>query len=180
MEPNMEPAAHRASHAGSGQPALANRRAYRTRQGLGQDITLTIDGNPVTVPLGTTILEAARQLEIRIPTLCFHEDLCLAGVCRVCVVEIEGQRQLQSACSYPLTAPIRVSTHSAKVRRARRHVIDLLLASHLRRVLQLQPQQPLRAAATGCRIRRRRCSASATSPSRGTRSTPRATPWFAT
>ena len=91
---------------------------------------MTIDGSAVTVPLGTTILEAARELQIRIPTLCFHEDLCLAGVCRICVVEIDGQRTLQSACSYPITAPIRVNTHSAKVRRARRHVLDLLLASH--------------------------------------------------
>ena len=98
---------------------------------LGKQITVTIDGSPVTVPLGTTILEAARELQIRIPTLCFHEDLCLAGVCRICVVEIDGQRTLQSACSYPITSPIRVTTHTAKVRRARRHVLDLLLASHL-------------------------------------------------
>lgn len=98
---------------------------------LGRTIDVSIDGNPICVPLGTTILEAARKLQIRIPTLCFHEDLCLAGVCRVCVVEIAGQRTLQAACSYPITAPISVSTHSAKVRRARRHVIDLLLASHL-------------------------------------------------
>lgn len=97
---------------------------------LGKEITVTVDGNRVTVPLGTTILEAARQLQIRIPTLCFHEDLCLAGVCRICVVEIDGQRTLQSACSYPITSPIGVNTHSAKVRRARRHVLDLLLGSH--------------------------------------------------
>ena len=70
---------------------------------LGKEITVTIDGSPVTVPLGTTILEAARELQIRIPTLCFHEDLCLAGVCRICVVEIDKQRTLQSACSYPIT-----------------------------------------------------------------------------
>jgi NADH-quinone oxidoreductase subunit G/[NiFe] hydrogenase diaphorase moiety small subunit len=97
---------------------------------LGKEIEVSIDGNLITVPLGTTILEAARELKINIPTLCFHEDLCLAGVCRICVVEIEGQRTLQAACSYPITSPIRVSTHTAKVRRARRHVLDLLLASH--------------------------------------------------
>jgi len=97
---------------------------------LGKQITVTIDGSPVTVPLGTTILEAARELQIHIPTLCFHEDLCLAGVCRICVVEIDSQRTLQSACSYPITSPIRVNTHTAKVRRARRHVLDLLLGSH--------------------------------------------------
>jgi NADH-quinone oxidoreductase subunit G/[NiFe] hydrogenase diaphorase moiety small subunit len=97
---------------------------------IGKEIDLSIDGNPIKVPLGTTILEAADQLGIRIPTLCYHEDLCLAGVCRVCVVEIEGQRTLQAACSYPITAPIKVKTHSAAVRRARRHIIDLLLSAH--------------------------------------------------
>ncbi|MBN2022524.1 MAG: iron hydrogenase small subunit [Pirellulales bacterium] len=98
---------------------------------LGKMIPVTIDGNPIEVPLGTSVLEAAQRLGIRIPTLCYHEDLCLAGVCRVCVVQIEGQRTLQAACSYPITAPINVSTHTAKVRRARRHVIDLLLSAHV-------------------------------------------------
>ena len=97
---------------------------------LGKQIELTIDAHPITVPLGTTILEAAQQLGIRIPTLCYHEDLCLAGVCRICVVEVEGQRTLQAACSYPITSPIRVKSHTAAVRKARRHVLDLLLANH--------------------------------------------------
>ena len=97
---------------------------------LGKTIEVTVDSHPIEVPLATTVLEAARLLGIRIPTLCYHEDLCLAGVCRVCVVEIEGQRALQAACSYPITAPIKVHTHTPKVRRARRHVIDLLLSSH--------------------------------------------------
>jgi NADH-quinone oxidoreductase subunit G/[NiFe] hydrogenase diaphorase moiety small subunit len=97
---------------------------------IGKQVELTIDGKPITVPLGTTLLEAATALKIRIPTLCYHEDLCLAGVCRICVVEIEGQRTLQAACSYPVTAPINVLTHTAKVRRARRHILDLMLASH--------------------------------------------------
>jgi NADH dehydrogenase/NADH:ubiquinone oxidoreductase subunit G len=96
----------------------------------GQTVSLEIDGKPVAVPLGTTILEAARQLNIRIPTLCYHEDLCLAGVCRICLVEIEGQRSLQAACSYPLTTACRIHTRSSKVRRARRHVLDLLLSTH--------------------------------------------------
>ena len=82
------------------------------------------------MPLGTTLLEAAAALKIRIPTLCYHEDLCLAGVCRICVVEIEGQRTLQAACSYPITAPINVLTHTRKVRHARRHILDLMLADH--------------------------------------------------
>ncbi len=97
---------------------------------IGKDIPVTIDGKAIEVPLGTTILEAASQLGIRIPTLCYHEDLCLAGVCRICIVEIEGQRTLQASCSYPITVPITVTTHTPKVRRARRHILDLLLSNH--------------------------------------------------
>ena len=97
---------------------------------IGATVSATIDGKDIKVPLGTTILEAAKQLGIHIPTLCYHEDLCIAGVCRVCVVEIEGQRTLQASCAYPITQPIKVLTHSPKVRRARRHIIDLLLSEH--------------------------------------------------
>lgn len=98
--------------------------------GIGAEISVNIDGNEVKVPLGTTILEAARRSGVDIPTLCYHSDLCIAGVCRVCVVEVEGQRTLQAACAYPITQPIKVKTHTRKVRQARRHVIDLLLANH--------------------------------------------------
>ncbi len=98
--------------------------------GIGGTISIEIDGVESKVPIGTTILEAARQLGIRIPTLCHHDDLCIAGVCRVCIVEIEGMRTLQAACAFPISQPIKVHTHSAKVRRARRHIIDLLLANH--------------------------------------------------
>lgn len=97
---------------------------------IGGQISLNIDGHDVKVPMGTTILEAARQIGVRIPTLCHHPDLCVAGVCRVCVVEVEGQRMLQAACAYPVTAPLTIRTHTQKVRQARRHVIDLLLSTH--------------------------------------------------
>ncbi len=97
---------------------------------IGGLVSLTIDGKEHKVPLGTTILDAAKQIGIRIPTLCHHPDLCVAGVCRVCVVEVENQRTLQASCAYPVTAPIKVHTHTAKVRQARRHVIDLLLSTH--------------------------------------------------
>lgn len=99
--------------------------------GLGAEVRVEIDGRVLKVPFGSTILEAARKADIRIPTLCHHEDLCVAGVCRICVVEVEGQRTLQAACSFPITAPIRVSTHTAGVRQARRHVLDLMLARHI-------------------------------------------------
>ncbi len=99
-------------------------------EGIGANIKVTIDGKELRVPVGTTILDAAKQLGIRIPTLCYHEDLCVAGVCRVCVVEVEGQRTLQASCAYHVTQPVAVQTHTRKVRHARRHVIDLLLSRH--------------------------------------------------
>jgi NADH-quinone oxidoreductase subunit G/[NiFe] hydrogenase diaphorase moiety small subunit len=100
------------------------------KSAIGATVKVTIDGVETKVPMGTTILEAARQIGIRIPTLCAHDDLCIAGVCRICVVEVEGQRLLQASCAYPITQPIEVKTHSPKVRKARRHILDLLLREH--------------------------------------------------
>jgi NADH-quinone oxidoreductase subunit G/[NiFe] hydrogenase diaphorase moiety small subunit len=80
--------------------------------------------------MGTTVLDAARRVGVRIPTLCHHPDLCVAGVCRVCVVEVEGQRALQAACAFPITSSLKVKTHTRKVRQARRHILDLLLSTH--------------------------------------------------
>lgn len=97
---------------------------------IGAMVSVTIDDKEIQVPMGTTILEAAKQVGIRIPTLCYHEDLCIAGVCRICVVEVEGQRTLQASCAFPITAPLKVHTHTAKVRKARRHILDLLLSKH--------------------------------------------------
>jgi iron-only hydrogenase group A len=97
---------------------------------IGGQVTVSIDGIDVKVPLGTTILTAAKQVGVRIPTLCHHPDLCVAGVCRICSVEVEGMRTLQAACAFPITSPIRIKTHNQKVRLARRHIVDLMLADH--------------------------------------------------
>jgi NADH-quinone oxidoreductase subunit G/[NiFe] hydrogenase diaphorase moiety small subunit len=97
---------------------------------IGGTVTIEINEKPVSVPLGTTILEACRQEGIHIPTLCHHDDLCVAGVCRVCVVEVEGMRTLQAACAYPISSPMKIKTSSPMVRKARRHIIDLILSEH--------------------------------------------------
>jgi len=97
---------------------------------IGATVSVTIDGIETKVPFGSTILDAAKSLGVRIPTLCYHPDLDVAGICRICVVEVEGQRTLQAACSYPITSPIRINTYSKAVRIARRHVLDLLLSEH--------------------------------------------------
>ncbi|MCX8032705.1 MAG: NADH-dependent [FeFe] hydrogenase, group A6 [Thermoleophilia bacterium] len=99
-------------------------------EAIGATVTITIDGTEVKVPIGTTILQAAKSIGVRIPTLCYHPDLEVAGICRMCVVEVEGQRTLQAACAYPITAPIKVNTYSRAVRMARRHVLDLMLSEH--------------------------------------------------
>ncbi len=101
-----------------------------TSDAIGASVTVSIDGNEVKVPLGTTILDAAKKIGLRIPTLCSHPDLCTAGVCRICVVEVEGQRNLQASCAYPISQPIKIHTTTPAVRKARRHIIDLHLANH--------------------------------------------------
>ncbi|MBV6420113.1 MAG: NADP-reducing hydrogenase subunit HndD [Ignavibacteriaceae bacterium] len=97
---------------------------------IGGTVSIEINEKKVSVPLGTTILEACRQNQIHIPTLCHHEDLCVAGVCRICVVEVEGMRTLQASCAFPITAPIKIKTTTNAVRRARKHILDLLLSEH--------------------------------------------------
>jgi len=100
-------------------------------EAIGGTVSVTIDGIEAKVPLGTTILDAARALGLKIPTLCHHPDLEVAGVCCICVVEVEGQRTLQAACAFPITSPIRVQTHTRKVRQARRRILDLMLSKHV-------------------------------------------------
>jgi NADH-quinone oxidoreductase subunit G/[NiFe] hydrogenase diaphorase moiety small subunit len=97
---------------------------------IGGMVSIEIDEKKISVPLGTTILEACRQNQIHIPTLCYHEDLCIAGVCRICVVEVEGMKTLQSSCSFPVTTPLKIKTSTPQVRKARRHILDLLLSEH--------------------------------------------------
>jgi len=101
-----------------------------SEEALGAMIKVTIDDKDIKVPMGTKILEAAEKLGITIPTLCNHDDLCVAGACRICVVEVEDMDTLQTACAFPITSSITVHTHTRKVRRARRHVLDLMLSKH--------------------------------------------------
>ncbi|MDD2277728.1 MAG: NADH-dependent [FeFe] hydrogenase, group A6 [Bacteroidales bacterium] len=97
---------------------------------MAKKIKLKIDGMLITVDEGTTILKAAKQLSIHIPTLCFHDDLCVAGNCRVCVVEMKGAKTLHASCAMPVAEGMEIETNSLKVRTARRHIIELLLSEH--------------------------------------------------
>ena len=93
-------------------------------------VNLKINNLPISVEEGTTILEAARKLNFKIPTLCHHPDLTVAGNCRVCVVEIKGARILAASCATPVSEGMEVSTNSEKVRIARKHIVELLLSEH--------------------------------------------------
>ena len=75
-------------------------------------VKVTIDGREVQVPKNSTILAAARAAGIEVPTLCYNEDLDVKGMCRVCVVEVEGSRTLQTACSQPVSNGMVVHTNS--------------------------------------------------------------------
>ena len=97
-------------------------------------INLTIDGVQVSVPAGSTVLEAARAANIHIPTLCYLKDINQIGACRVCVVDV-GARALQAACVYPVSEGMVVKTNTPAVREARKTVVELLLSIHDRKCL---------------------------------------------
>lgn len=92
--------------------------------------TLIIDQISVDAPEGATILEAARQAGIRIPTLCYMENLQAIGACRICVVEVEGAKTLMASCVTPAVEGMKVRTNTKRVRDARRMVAELLLSDH--------------------------------------------------
>ncbi len=98
--------------------------------GIKKMVTATIDDIQVTVEEGTTILKAAQSVGIKIPTLCQHDDLKPKGLCRVCVVEIEGYNTLQTSCTLPVSDGMVINSNSHKVRKARRDLVDLELSSH--------------------------------------------------
>ncbi len=94
------------------------------------DITLTIDGVQVTVPKGTTIMQAADTVGIRIPRLCYHPRLSMAGACRVCIVDVEKQRNPVASCCFPAAEGMVVKTHTPEILRLRRDIVELLLDNH--------------------------------------------------
>lgn len=93
-------------------------------------VSLIINGKPVCVPEGTSILEAARAANIDIPTLCYLKDLNEIGACRICMVEVEGQDTLVAACDNEVHEGMVVHTNSQKVRMTRRVNLQLLLSQH--------------------------------------------------
>ena len=95
-----------------------------------KSVNLTIDGIPVTVPEGTTILDAARKANIHIPTLCDHPDLRVRAVCRLCVVECDGRGKLAAACANDVWEGVSIVTHNERIDSIRKMIIELVLANH--------------------------------------------------
>ncbi len=93
-------------------------------------ITLSIDGITTKAAKGATIMEAADAIGINIPRLCYHPHLSVLGACRVCLVEVAGQRNPVASCAYPVEEGMKVKTSSTLLRRLRRDIVELILDSH--------------------------------------------------
>lgn len=93
-------------------------------------INLKINNVPVQVEAGTTILEAAKSIGIKIPTLCYLKEINAIGACRVCVVEVKGMRNLVASCVYPVSEGMEVLTNSERVLKSRKTTLELILSNH--------------------------------------------------
>jgi iron only hydrogenase large subunit-like protein len=95
-----------------------------------KSVTLTIDGISVTVPEGTRILEAAKKVNVNIPTLCEHPELCKRALCRICVVEADGRGKLIAACANDVWEGVSIVTVNQRLLNIRKTIIELILANH--------------------------------------------------
>ncbi|MEZ5277823.1 MAG: NADH-dependent [FeFe] hydrogenase, group A6 [Opitutaceae bacterium] len=93
-------------------------------------IRATINGIAVSVPAGTTIFEAARGVQTKVPTLCRHEDLHPIGACGLCVVKVAGSRKMPRACTTPIEEGMDITTHDGELHEIRRTVLELILSNH--------------------------------------------------
>ena len=93
-------------------------------------VNIKINGMPLSVPQGSTILEAARYAGIEIPTLCYMKEINEIGACRICVVEVKGARSLVTACVYPVNEGMEVFTNTPKIQKARKTTLELILSTH--------------------------------------------------
>lgn len=96
---------------------------------MSDTITLTIDGEQVSVERGATLLAAARQLGKDVPTICYHDVTTSNALCRICVVEVEGQRLLQPACIVKAAPGMDVQTRNPRVDRARKTILEMLAST---------------------------------------------------
>ena len=93
-------------------------------------VTITIDGKQISVDENLSILEAAQEADVKIPTLCYLKDVNEVGACKMCVVEVEGSRHLVTSCNTKVKEGMVVNTHSERVVNSRKQVLNMLLANH--------------------------------------------------
>jgi len=112
--------------------SMENIREKQEQQLKHEAVTINIDGKDYQVPKGMSVLEAARLHHIDVPSICYLKDINEIGSCRLCVVEVEGARNLQPSCVYPVREGLKVATNTPRVRRARKTAVSLLLSNHHR------------------------------------------------
>lgn len=98
-------------------------------------VNIKINGMPLSVPAGISILEAARYAGIEIPTLCYLKDINEIGACRICMVEVVGARSLVTACVFPVSDGMEIYTNTEKVRKSRKTTLELILSTHSKECL---------------------------------------------
>ena len=98
-------------------------------------VNIKINDKEYSVPASYTILDAARDANVHIPTLCYLKDINEIGACRMCLVEIKGARALQAACVYPVSEGLEIYTNTPKVRKARKATLELILSNHEKKCL---------------------------------------------
>ena len=100
-----------------------------------ENLNIKINGMNVSAPKGSTILEAAKLVNIDIPTLCYMKDINEIGACRICMVEVKGARSLVSSCVYPIFEGMEIFTNTPKVLDSRKKTLELILSTHDRKCL---------------------------------------------
>lgn len=95
-----------------------------------EQVTINIDGIELNVPRDLTVLEAAKQAGISIPTLCYHPDQDVKGVCRICVIQVEGAKTLQTSCTLKVSEGMNIRTNTPLIREVRKTNLELILARH--------------------------------------------------
>ena len=95
-----------------------------------KQITFTMNGNKVTIPAGTLVIEAAKQMETEVPSFCYYKGLTLQAACRMCLVEVEKMPKLQTACTLVATEGMVVKTDTEQVHKARKDMLEFLLSNH--------------------------------------------------
>lgn len=115
---------------GSRLSAVATRLSSTAPQAAPKDVSVTVDGKSVSVPVGSTILQACEQVGAEVPRFCYHDRLSIAGNCRMCLVEVERSPKPVASCAMPVMPGMNIKTNSDVAKKAREGVMEFLLVNH--------------------------------------------------